>query len=120
MPRIKVKIDGIDEIRNRLGVRGAKALGYKVDKVTEFHTLKMANDAANNAPERDRHLKNSITASPKRLSKGAWQFGSDRPYAQRQEYEHKTRKGFFRKALWNGRNPFRNDIRDLIRNMFGR
>jgi hypothetical protein len=111
--RIKVKVDGLDEVLRQLGREGAASLIEELDDVTEKHGLMAVNEAKENAPRRDGFLKNSIHFYG-RQSKMSRLFGSDRPYAARQEYEHATKKGFFRKALWNRREPFREEIRETI------
>lgn len=89
-------------------------LDQAVEAEVEKAALRTVNDAATNAPRRDGHLKNSITSSPKRIKAYTWRVGSDRPYAARQEYEHKTNRGFFRKALFNERTRFRDALAKLL------
>lgn len=108
---------GLDEVLKKLGSEGAKALTEELDKITEINSKKMVNSARGYAPRRYGFLKNSIDI----YEKGEMyrDIGSDRPYAQRQEYEHATNKGYFRKALWNGREPYRKDIEDAIKRLDG-
>lgn len=109
---------GVDEVLKRLGKEGAKSLEGRLDLIVEKNAINIVNEAKENAPIRDGHLKRSIRlyGRPARLKRT---IGSDREYAQRQEYEHPTNKGFFRKALWKGREPFRKDIRDEIKKLGG-
>jgi hypothetical protein len=74
----------------------------------------MANESAEMAPRLTGKLKNSITASVEQESEGVWTYGSDLPYATRQEYEHRSKKGFIRKSVWNNREPYRNKINQRI------
>lgn len=90
------------------------------DGETEKATLRIANEAAKEAPRRDGHLKNSIAASPRRKAVMVWEVGSDREYAARQEYEHASKRGFFRKALFNERNKFREALRNVIAKVGGK
>lgn len=108
--KINVKTFGIKEVRSAFLKRGNSALD-KADKVTETYTRKMANESAEMAPVDTGKLKNSIAASPERVAKGQWQYGSDVEYARRQEYEHRTRKGFIRKSVWNNRDKYRETLR---------
>jgi Bacteriophage HK97-gp10, putative tail-component len=112
MPKFTVKATGVDEVLRKLGAEGARELTKELDRIVEKHALKVVNEARNNAPIDTGALKNSIDI----YEKGELYrvVGSDRPYARRQEYEHKTKKGYFRKALWNEREPFRKDIKDAI------
>lgn len=112
--RVKVKVEGLEEVLRKLGEEGAKSLIEELDGITEKHGLLAVNEAKENAPRRDGFLKNSIHFYGRQM-KMSRLFGSDRPYAARQEYEHATKKGFFRKALWNRREPFREEIREAIK-----
>ncbi|MGM0836042.1 MAG: HK97 gp10 family phage protein [Bacillota bacterium] len=116
--RTRVRIDGLNEVLRELGRQGAAELLKDLDGIVEKNALKIANEAKVNAPRDKGPLKNSIHlwGRPAKLKRT---IGSDRPYAQRQEYEHKTQKGFFRKAMWNGREPFRKEIQDRIKDLGG-
>jgi hypothetical protein len=116
MPKFKVKAHGIDEVLSRLGDEGAAKLIADLDKTVEKQALLTVNDAKENAPIRDGFLKRSIKlyGKPIKLERT---IGSNRPYAQRQEYEHATNKGYFRKALWTRREPFRKAIQDEIKKL---
>jgi hypothetical protein len=107
-----VNIKGVQEaLRKAKGTRAdlLKAL----DSETERAALRVVNEAREDAPRKDGHLKNSIDIYEE--SPLTRVVGSDRPYAQRQEYEHKTNRGFFRKALFRERTRFRAAITKLLR-----
>lgn len=109
--KINVNITGIDELtKNIEGMAGQKALD-NADKITETYTRKMANESGEMAPVDSGDLRNSIIASPRRLQPGTWEYGSELPYARRQEYEHKSKKGFIRKSVWNNRSDYREALR---------
>jgi hypothetical protein len=114
--RIRANITGLDEVLQRLGREGAQELERELDNIVEANAIKIVNQAKENAPIRDGNLKRSIRlyGRPAKLKRT---IGSNMPYAQRQEYEHATKKGYFRKALWSGREPFRQEIRDAIRRL---
>ncbi len=114
-PKVKIKTSGVDEVMRQLGRKGARELAGELEGVVEDHTLEMANEAADNAPYKSGALANSIVQSVEKEAPLTWRFGSDRAYATRQEYEHETKKGFFRKALWRGRQPFRDAINEAIK-----
>lgn len=87
-----------------------------VAPVVERHVRLQANTAANRAPVNSGLLSNSIQSSPKQITKLKWEYGTDVVYARKQEYEHKTKKGFIRKTVFEGRQSFRGHIRNAIRN----
>lgn len=82
-----------------------------VDKITETYARKMASEAANNAPVDTGALKNSLASSPQPSKQPhVWQWGSNLPYATRQEFEHRTRKAFVRKAIWNNEDAYKQAV----------
>ena len=109
-----VSVTGIEKLLKQLD---PSKIDKEVDKVTETYARKMATAAAIKAPRRDGWLKNSLAASPKREKVGVWTWGSDLPYARRQEYEHRTSKGFVRRSIWEYRNEYRDAIRTLLRGL---
>lgn len=115
MARLSVSVKGIDELVKRLDASARSKVASETAKVTETYTRKMANESAENAPVKSSLLRNSIVASPRKSdAEGVWEWGSNVAYARRQEYEHKSRKGFIRKAVWNNREPYRKAIRKSI------
>lgn len=107
---LKLGVTGLDKIMNDFSAKGLVAQ-HKADKVTETYTRKMANESAANAPVDSGDLRASIVASPRRIKNAEWEYGSDLAYAQRQEYEHASRKGFIRKSVWNNRTPYREALK---------
>lgn len=71
-----------------------------LDRVAEEYTDYMAEQASDNAPVDTGALANSILASVEKEAPMTYLFGSHLPYAQRQEYEHRTKKAYFRRAIW--------------------
>ena len=108
--RMNVKVEGLDAVMKDFSLKGIKAQG-DADKVTETYTRKMANEAGRSAPVKSGDLRASIIASPYRLKPATWEFGSDLVYARRQEYEHHSKKGFIRKAVWRNRNDYRKALK---------
>ena len=108
--RLNVKVDisaALSKLDKALGAEVVK----DVDKITEAYARKMAGEAANDAPVETGLLKNSIASSPKPAPEPhTWQYGSDLPYARRQEYEHKSRKAFIRRSVWNNEEGYRNAV----------
>lgn len=108
--KFNIKAEGLDKVMRKFTIKGIQAQG-NADKITETYTRKMANESAGMAPRDSGDLKSSITASPRRLGPATWEYGSELPYARRQEYEHKSKKGFIRKSVWNNRTPYREALR---------
>lgn len=97
-----------------------EALGEQVvkdvDKITESYTRKMAGEAADGAPVESGLLKNSLASSPKKSDEpNTWEYGSNLPYAQRQEYEHKSKRGFIRRSIWNNEDAYKNAVAKRVK-----
>src|SRR5690625_1602087 len=107
---MNVSVRGLDKVMRDFSVAGIKAQG-NADKVTETYTRKMANDSADMAPVKSGELRAELAARPHRLKPAVWQFGGTLPYTRRQEYEHKTKKGFIRKSVWKNRNDYREALK---------
>ncbi|EOW9526580.1 hypothetical protein ACO11K_000161 [Bacillus cytotoxicus] len=105
--RITTNTRGLDSLLRRLD---PSKYERAIAPVVEKHARLQANTAANRAPVDSGLLSNSIQSSPKQLSKLNWSYGANVPYAQRQEYEHRTKKGFIRKTVFEGRKAFIGDI----------
>ena len=113
MTRFNISVKGLDSVMKDFSEAGRKAQD-NADKVTETYTRKMANEGADMAPVDTSALKNNLLASPRRISPGVWEFGGTLAYTRRQEYEHKTKKGFIRKAVWRNRNDYREKLREEL------
>jgi len=107
---INVSIRGLDEVISDFTEKGVKAQ-FKADKITETYARKMANESADMAPVDTGDLRTSIAASPRKLKPAHWEYGSNLAYARRQEYEHRSNKGFIRRSVWNNRTPYRDALR---------
>lgn len=116
---LTISAHGIRDVIEQLGSDAARELWDELDKDVERNAIKIANQAAENAPVKTGKLAGSIPPSVKRVRKAKFIFGSDVPYATRQEYEHDTKKAFFRRALWAGRVPLRDDIKRTIKRKLG-
>ena|SRR5690625_4222940 len=111
---IKVDVRGVREaIQRAKDTRGE--LIRELGGTTERAALGVANKAAEGAPRLHGFLKNSIISSPEKKDDLTWEVGSDRAYAARQEYEHKSRKGFFRKALAAEDPLFKKAIQNVLK-----
>lgn len=111
---IKIQTFGVREALEKAGNDGAKRLVRKIDQDVERGVRQMANDSAEMAPVKSGRLAGSIPKTVSKVSPMAWEYGSDVEYATRQEYEHKSRKGFFRKSVWTNWQKLRDKIRRTI------
>lgn len=108
--KLNIGVSGLEAVMKDFSLRGIKAQG-DADKVTETYTRKMANESGQMAPVESSDLRNSILASPHRISPAVWEYGSGLPYARRQEYEHASKKGFIRRSVWNNREAYREALK---------
>lgn len=111
-----ISVSGIQDAVKKLD---AGKVESEMDRLTETYARKMANTAEMKAPRKDGFLKASIGSSPKRESKGVWSWGSDLPYALRQEYEHATQRGFVRSTIWQYRVEYRAAVKTLLKGLGG-
>ena len=111
--KMNVNVKGLDDVMKDFSLAGMKAQG-RADKVTETYTRKMANESGEMAPVKRGDLRANVIASPRRLKPAVWEFGGTLAYARRQEYEHSSKKGFIRKAVWNNRTPYRERLREEV------
>src|SRR5699024_1892142 len=107
---INVSVRGLDEVMSVFTEKGDKAR-LKADTITETYARKMAHESAWLAPVDSGDLRTSIAASARKLKPAHWEYGSNLAYARRQEYEHRSNKGFIRPSVWNNRAPFREALR---------
>jgi len=113
MTRFNISVKGLDSVMKDFSEAGRKAQD-NADKVTETYTRKMANEGADMAPVDSGDLRANLASSPRRIAPGSWEFGGTLPYTRRQEYEHATKKGFIRKAVWRNRNDYREKLREEV------
>lgn len=99
MAKYKIDFHGVDDVLDTLGSNNARIVKRIVDDDLEEGIDRMAERSYEYAPVDTSALKHSILASVTKLSRHHYMYGSHLPYAQRQEYEHKTKKGFFRRSV---------------------
>ncbi len=109
--KLNVKVSGIDKVLRKLDRQLGDSAIADVDRITEAYVRKMANESAEMAPVKDGLLKNSIASSPQQSDEvHVWEYGSNLPYATKQEYEHPTNKAFIRRSVWNNREKYRDAV----------
>lgn len=106
----------MSRILGKAGKKGAKTLVGEIDTYTDKITDQAATESARKAPILTGRLRNNIQNSKESIRPMAREYGSgDVDYAAIQEYEHATKSGFFRKTIWEIRNPYSSGIRDILR-----
>lgn len=98
--KFSFKVEGVDGLVNSFLM---SRLSKQFDEEVERGARKMANSAAHNAPRDTGRLANSFPPSVSKEKDAVWIFGSDLPYATRQEYEHPSMKAFTRRAIWDNK-----------------
>lgn len=85
----------------------------ELDNETEKAALRIVNEARVEAPRDTGALANSINVYERKPLLRV--VGSNLPYAARQEYEHASKRGFFRKAIYKERIKFREAIEAVLK-----
>lgn len=114
---INVGIYGLAKVQSKIKSLPAEAK-EKLDNVVEKRALLMVNETRNRAPKLTGKLANSIDIKEKASMMRT--YGSNVEYARRQEFEHKTKKGYFRKTVAKHRPLFFNDVNNFLNNWLGR
>jgi hypothetical protein len=118
MARYRIDFDGIDKVTRKIGRKGANKLERRVGLAIKEGVEDMAENSYQRAPKDTTALANSILASVKKEAPLTWVYGSHMPYAQRQEYEHKSRYGYFRFAVWEEMPLIGDRIEVMVRDTF--
>lgn len=95
----KISVTGVGEVRKLVDARARKRLKDGIDRTMEEGIDDMAETSYQKAPVETGALMHSILASVRKVKWGEYYYGSHMPYAQRQEYEHVTRRGYFRDSV---------------------
>lgn len=124
MPRFKVT-GGFNEkdynrVLDKVGNRGAKKLTKDIDTVTHNTAKQAAADSSSKAPVLTGRLRDSIYGSEVRVAPMAYEYGSNMPYATKQEYENPRHPAFIRKSMWNIETPYKQAISSVIQMHGGR
>lgn len=111
--QITLRLEGLADFRNMVDERYQITSNY-VDEAVERRALLIVNDIKSNAPRLTGRLANSFDIVPQYTRLGERAIGSEIEYAQRQEYEHATKKGFVRNTVTNHEPYLENDLRDAV------
>lgn len=113
--RYRIRSKGIDRLIDRLDPAKLEA---KVEGTLAVGVQKMAIQAYKNAPVETGALRASILRSVQRDGDLEYIFGSYMPYAQRQEYEHKTKRMYLHRAIWVNEVPLRREFEQTVKKHF--
>lgn len=110
--KFSASVIGIDKVLRKLDRQLGEDAIADIDGITEAYARKMAAESAEMAPVKDGLLKNSIASSPQQSDEDihVWEYGSNLPYAVKQEFTHPSRKAFIRNAVWNNRDKYSNAV----------
>lgn len=117
--KIRVGIIGLKNVQDKIAKLNAEGK-QKLDEVVERRALEMVNETRKRAPRLTGKLANSIDIIPSETKPLTRTYGSNVEYARRQEFEHKSKKGFFRKTVAKHRPLFFKDVRDFLDTWLGR
>ncbi|MEH7456322.1 hypothetical protein V7183_03575 [Bacillus sp. JJ1127] len=111
--KVSMKVKGLDNVSKMLDINAYKTA---VANTVEKHARLQANTASNRAPLDSGLLAASIPPSvaPINEDKTGWSYGSPVEYAAVQEYTHKTKKGFLRNTMFEGKQPLMDDLEKAI------
>lgn len=118
MPRYRFKFEGADDVKRHAGRRSARKLKKRIRTALEEGIHDMAEDSYEMAPRDTTALAQSIKASVTQENQMKWYYGSIMPYAQRQEYEHKSRRGYFRKSIAKNKVLIRDRMKYMVKDTF--
>jgi len=113
--KIRIQASGFDEVIRALGSAAANRLEAAVEIDVAAGVRKMTLAAFKNAPVETGALRSSILKSITREGSMEYIFGSYMPYAQRQEYEHRTKNRYLHRAVWSEQGGIERDIKKSIR-----
>lgn len=116
--KFKIDVSGIYEVKKKLGEQSAALLHAAIETDMAKGARDMTNQAYKNAPVETGALRTSILGSIQRVGDMEYIFGSYMPYAQRQEYEHRTKKQYLHRAVWSETPRLKKEIRNSIKRRF--
>lgn len=93
-------------------------LAQNVDDAVEQRALKMVNDTRISAPRKTGKLKNSINIISQDSKPMSRTYGTNVEYAQIQEYEHKSKRGYFRNNIQKHKPLLVKDVQEAVEKTF--
>ena len=116
--RMRGRAKGFDRAKRKVGAASASQLADKLDTEMHVQMQKIATDAYGRAPVEAGALRTSLLRSVTKEAAMDYIFGSYMPYAQRQEYEHKTKGFYMHDAMFAGKIPTRRALTRAITSHF--
>lgn len=116
---LRIQVRGVEDVIRRAGLKRAR-LVREIDMDVEVTTFEAVNMARNGAPVLTGKLQEGIQILPQYTKVLSRTWGGLAEYTRRQEYEHKSKKGFMRRAQWQARSVLRERVRRTIERLGGR
>lgn len=113
--KIRISTKGIDDVIQAAGIAAASRLEAALELDIADGVRKMTLAAFKNAPVETGALRSSILSSIQREGDMEYIFGSYMPYAQRQEYEHRSKNMYLHRAVWSEQGGIKRDIKKTIK-----
>lgn len=114
---MRIKVTGADRFK-KVSDAIQKQLVQEVDKAVEKRALKMVNDTRRSAPVKTGKLRNSINIITQESKPMSRTYGTNVIYARKQEYEHATKKAFFRNNVSKHAKLLQKDVAKAVKNAF--
>lgn len=114
---MRVRIEGGREVIAQIEAL-KQALEQNVDEAVEQRALRMVNDTRTSAPRKTGKLRNSINIITQDTKPMSRTYGTNVEYAQIQEYEHKTKRGYFRNNITKHKPLLVKDIKKAVDKTF--
>lgn len=113
--RFSTTVSGVYEVQKKLGAQAAKLLNAAIEIDMREGARKMTLQAYKNAPVDTGALRTSILASVRKEGDKEYILGSALPYAQRQEYEHKTKRMYLHRAVRSEKPRLKRDLYNTLK-----
>lgn len=114
---MQINVTGANAVRAKLA-QLQNELKENVDGAVEKRALKMVNDTRLSAPVKTSKLRNSINIITQDTKPMSRTYGTNVEYAQIQEYEHKSKRGFFRNNITKHKPLLQKDVQDAVKETF--
>ena len=114
---VRVRLEGGHEVLAQLRSL-QQQLEQNVDEAVEVRALKMINDTRTSAPVKTGKLRNSVNIISQDTKPMSRTYGTNVEYAQIQEYEHRTKRGFFRNNITKHKPLLVKDVKQAVDKTF--
>lgn len=114
---MRIRIEGGAEVIAHINAL-KEQLKINIDEAVEVRALKMVNDTKVSAPRKTGKLKNSIQIITQETKPMSRTYGTNVEYARKQEYEHKTKRGYFRNNITKHKPLLQADVQKAIKKTF--